>query len=95
MPIREEQSTAAAELIADFERIRRFNGPPAEFWPAFLEQAARLVGARIGLLLLKGEAGWGRMSVWPARSGAMPGSSGLIRGSTGSPRPRCGTGFAL
>lgn len=68
MPIREEQNTAAGETIRDFERIRRFNGPPAEFWLAFLEESSRLVDARFGLLLLKGEAGWGRMSIWPVTS---------------------------
>jgi RND family efflux transporter MFP subunit len=70
MTIEEQGRDAAEEMIRDFDRIRRFSGPPAEFWQAFLEESARLAGARVAILLLKPEAGapWGRMALWPAES---------------------------
>jgi len=60
-----EDKGAIAERIA---RIRQFSGPPAEFWPAFLEESARLVSARLALLMLRAENGdsWRRLAVWPA-----------------------------
>ncbi|MBW6487092.1 MAG: efflux RND transporter periplasmic adaptor subunit [Syntrophobacterales bacterium] len=59
-----EDKGALAERIA---RIRRFSGPPAEFWPAFLEESASLVEARLALLMLRAESGdsWRRLAVWP------------------------------
>ncbi len=47
-------------------QIRRFTGAPSEFWPAFLEEAARLVEADMGLLLLRQEnnEGWRKLSLW-------------------------------
>lgn len=61
------------------ERIRRFDGPPTEFWPAFLEESARLVGASLGFLMLRDKEGasWRRLSVWPVGSQRNAGTSGL------------------
>jgi multidrug resistance efflux pump len=59
-----ENRGSIAERIS---RIRRFSGSPAEFWPAFLEESSCLVGARLGLLMLRSESGdsWRKVSVWP------------------------------
>ena len=56
------------QVIEDLERMRRFAGPPAEFWPAFLESAARLAEAMFGLLLAQGEdeGAWRNLCTWPA-----------------------------
>ena len=57
-------------IIDDLERLRRFGGPPNEFWPAFLEGLARLAGARLGFLLVKEEedGSWKYLALWPATS---------------------------
>jgi biotin carboxyl carrier protein len=59
-------------IVERLERIRKFSGPPTEFWPAFLEESSRLVGARLGFLLIREEtASWRKLSVWPiGQSGA-------------------------
>jgi biotin carboxyl carrier protein len=64
---KEDRGTEIEGVMERLERIRRFNGPPSEFWPAFLEESSRLVGARIGFLLLRGEEGasWRKLAVWP------------------------------
>ena len=71
---KEDRGTEIDGVMERLERIRRFNGPPSEFWPAFLEESSRLVGAGIGLLLLRGEesASWRKLAVWPVgnRGGA-------------------------
>jgi len=61
------------------ERIRRFDGPPTEFWPAFLEESAHLIGAGLGFLMLRDKEGtsWRRLSVWPVGSQRNAGTSGL------------------
>jgi RND family efflux transporter MFP subunit len=61
------------------ERIRRFDGPPTEFWPAFLEESARLVGASLGFLMLRDKEGasWRRLSVWSVGSQRNAETSGL------------------
>ena len=76
---KENSRTAMDGINACLERIRHFNGPPNEFWPAFLEESARLVGAKQGFLLLKAETGdsWRRLSVWPAASHGVSQTSGL------------------
>jgi biotin carboxyl carrier protein len=58
------------EAVAGLERLRHFSGPPNEFWPAFLEASARVIGAMRAELLLQGDAGgaWRRMAVWPPGS---------------------------
>jgi hypothetical protein len=62
---KEDRGTEIEGVMERLERIRRFNGPPSEFWPAFLEESSRLVGARIGFLLLRGEEGasWRKLAV--------------------------------
>lgn len=39
--------------IAELNRLRRFSGPPAEFWPAFLAAAAQLIQASRGILIVR------------------------------------------
>lgn len=39
--------------IEDLARVRRFSGPPDEFWPEFLEYAALLIIADSGYLLVR------------------------------------------
>lgn len=43
-------------IIEELERVRRFSGPPDEFWPTFLECAAFLISAQSGFLLVRDEA---------------------------------------
>jgi len=66
-------------IIDDLERLRRFSGPPNEFWPAFLEGLARLAGARLGFLLVKDEEdrSWRYLGLWPAGSRRTAKTSGL------------------
>lgn len=69
------RGTAAEDVVERLERIRRFSGPPNEFWPAFLEESVRLIDARCGLLLLKGEegAGWRKVCIWPTTGATFQG----------------------
>lgn len=55
------------QIINDFEQIRRFTGPPGEFWPAFLEGCTRLAAARLGLLLVRegADGSWKNLCFWP------------------------------
>lgn len=56
------------ELVAELERLRRFDGPEEIFWAAFLACATRSCGAGQGHLLVRGPA-WGSWSApqgWPA-----------------------------
>ncbi|MBW1765760.1 MAG: efflux RND transporter periplasmic adaptor subunit [Deltaproteobacteria bacterium] len=57
------------QIIESLEQMRRFTGPPDEFWPAFLEGSARLSGAILGVLMVNGEDkhSWKTLSVWPVR----------------------------
>jgi len=69
MLYREEDHKAEIErIIESLERMRRYPGPPNEFWPAFLEGAARLVGAVFGLLMVQQEDSWKAMGIWPSRA---------------------------
>jgi len=67
------------QVIEDLKGMRRFAGPPNEFWPAFLEGLARLAGARLGLLLVHGnpDGSWQSFSTWPAGHGNAVRDSGL------------------
>lgn len=49
-----ELSSRAVEALTD---LRRFQGTPSEFWPAFVSAAARLIGASRGILILRDAAG--------------------------------------
>jgi biotin carboxyl carrier protein len=66
-------------IMERLERLRRFDGHPTEFWPAFLEESARLVGASLGFLMLRDKEGtsWKRFSIWPVGSQRNAGMSGL------------------
>src|ERR1051325_3817822 len=44
------------QALDELARLRRFAGPPAEFWPAFMAAAGGLVGACRGLLILRDPA---------------------------------------
>lgn len=46
-----ERDTEIHELVDKLEQLQRFDGPPGDFWPAFLEKSTRRAGARLGLLL--------------------------------------------
>ena len=39
--------------LDELARLRRFAGPPAEFWPAFMAAAGDLTGACRGMLILR------------------------------------------
>jgi RND family efflux transporter MFP subunit len=41
------------QSLAELSRLRRFNGPPAGFWPSFVGAAGNLIGASRGLLILR------------------------------------------
>ncbi|MHB8519225.1 MAG: HlyD family efflux transporter periplasmic adaptor subunit [Limisphaerales bacterium] len=66
---RSDPAEAARAALAELARLRRFTGPPAEFWPAFLAAAASLVGARQAVLLLRSAAApadWKKLGQWSA-----------------------------
>jgi biotin carboxyl carrier protein len=64
----ESQDIPIDGMAEKLDRIKRFDGPPAEFWPAFLEWSTRVAGARTGLLLVKGPdtGSWKNLIVWPS-----------------------------
>jgi len=49
----ETNGTEMNAVIESLERIRRFDGTPADFWSAFLEESARLTQAEIGMMLVR------------------------------------------
>lgn len=55
------------QLLQTLEQLRHFEGQPQDFWPAFLEGASMLAGARFGFLLIRGheEETWKTVSLWP------------------------------
>ncbi|HOX01112.1 MAG TPA: efflux RND transporter periplasmic adaptor subunit [Candidatus Paceibacterota bacterium] len=48
-PVSDELASALDELA----RLRRFSGPPVEFWPALIAMLTRLAGGSRGLLILR------------------------------------------
>jgi biotin carboxyl carrier protein len=64
----ETDESSIDRIVEDLARIRKFDGPPSEFWPEFLKGCSRLVAARVGVLLLRGEddESWKNMSSFPA-----------------------------
>jgi multidrug resistance efflux pump len=61
------------DALEELGRLRRFAGPPAEFWPAFMAAAGRLIGACRGLLILRDPAAPDRLkklSDWSANGHA-------------------------
>ena len=75
----EEHRQTIEGVIEALERTRRFEGPPNEFWPAFMEGAVRLAGATFGLLMVRGKGGepWKSLSVWPNQGLDTPGAKDL------------------
>ena len=63
----EDHYQETEDIIAALERMRRFAGPPSEFWPAFLENAAHLIGAGFAVLMVQGDGrhSWKSLCVWP------------------------------
>jgi multidrug resistance efflux pump len=60
------------QALQALERVRHFDGPPQDFWPAFLEAASMLADARFGFLLIqtRDEAHWRTVSLWPVGKAA-------------------------
>ena len=57
MPAQEtKQQSQLRTALDELSRLRRFNGPPAQFWPAFMAAAGNLAGACHGLLILRDPA---------------------------------------
>lgn len=52
--------------LEDVTRLRRFAGPPAEFWPAFVSAAGAVIDAEKGILILQDqkERNWKKLSEW-------------------------------
>jgi multidrug resistance efflux pump len=51
------RSNAGMEgALSELNRLRRFSGAPAEFWPAFIAAAGQLIGATRGILVLRDPA---------------------------------------
>jgi multidrug resistance efflux pump len=50
--------------LDELSRLRRFSGPPAEFWPAFITAASAVSSAEKGVLILKDpkENNWKKLS---------------------------------
>jgi len=72
--IEEESAIEIDEIAENLNRIKNFDGAPAEFWPVFLECSARLAGANLGVLLIKGEedGSWKSLFMWPSKSPSVP-----------------------
>lgn len=51
-----EGGPALPQALDELARLRRFSGPPAEFWPAFMAATGRMIGACRGLLILRDPA---------------------------------------
>ncbi|MFC1859049.1 efflux RND transporter periplasmic adaptor subunit [Thermodesulfobacteriota bacterium] len=66
--LQEEHYSEIDQIIGDLEETRRFTGSPNEFWPKFLGGSSRLVGAKLGILLVQGEGEvpWRNLCLWPA-----------------------------
>jgi multidrug resistance efflux pump len=75
--IRQDRDSEMDRIIESLKQMRRFTGPPSEFWPAFLEGSARLVEARLGMLLVQveNESPWKNLCIWP------DGGRGFLRNS--------------
>ncbi|MCP4621982.1 MAG: HlyD family efflux transporter periplasmic adaptor subunit [bacterium] len=67
--IEEKHGIEIDEIAENIDRIKRFSGPPADFWPAFLEWSAQIAGANLGLLLVKGpeDGSWKSLFMWPSK----------------------------
>jgi biotin carboxyl carrier protein len=72
--IEEEYDIEIGEIAENLNRIKDFRGAPGEFWPAFLECSARIAGANLGFLLIKGQedGSWKSLFMWPSKSPSVP-----------------------
>ena len=72
--IEEEYDIEIDEIAENLNRIKNFRGAPGQFWPAFLECSARIAGANLGFLLIKGEedGSWKSLFMWPSKSPSIP-----------------------
>jgi multidrug resistance efflux pump len=63
----EEVTKEKDRIIESLEQMRRFTGPPDEFWPLFMEGSTRLAEARFGVLMVQGDedGSWRYLFVWP------------------------------
>ncbi|MBW1764116.1 MAG: hypothetical protein JRJ23_05150, partial [Deltaproteobacteria bacterium] len=63
----EEIKSETAGILRDLEKLREFRGEPSDFWPGFMQGAARLTGTESGILLVRteGEDGWKILYLWP------------------------------
>jgi len=79
--VQEDQQVERDQLFRSLEHIRQFDGPPQQFWPAFLEFASRLAGAGNGLLLMQGEGDttWRKLCVWPEKGLSKAQYAGMTR----------------
>ena len=67
------------------EQLRRFEGAPAQFWPALLEATGCLTGAQFAVLLRKsGDTSkpWQRIGLWPAESASSLNVQSFLRLAT-------------
>ena len=72
--IEEEHDIEIDEIAENLNRIKNFRGAPGEFWPAFLECSARIAGANLGFLLIKGQedGSWKSLFMWPSKGSSVP-----------------------
>ena len=71
MDYRETHSESEPDgLMGELEALRRFSGPPAEFWPTFLAKTGMLLKARLAILLTPAEddTSWKYLGLWPDQS---------------------------
>jgi len=80
---RQEQGREKAWNIDNLSDLRKFSGSPDQFWPTFLENAARLAGAVLGLLMVKMKEGesWKAFGIWPGKSPEFSRTRGLQKKS--------------
>ncbi len=67
-PEKNNTDNTYAAALADLEKFQRFSGKPGEFWPPFIKTCSFLIGADLGLLMVKGDAdeGWKNLCAWPS-----------------------------
>lgn len=81
--IREE----AGDIVRELRELRRFQGPPAEFWPLLLDGLGRYAGAGLVLLLARrpdqaqgdDPAPWRRLGTWPKQANTLSNDSHIVR----------------
>ncbi|TAN47532.1 MAG: HlyD family efflux transporter periplasmic adaptor subunit [Methylococcaceae bacterium] len=75
-----QHETTPASALRRLTELRRFDGPPPEFWSRLLDGLGRLVEAQGVLLLVQTPAGeWRRMAVWPVHDSPFNGAALIER----------------